>query len=166
MSETICPWLAAPVRRNLDRSWRLSPRLRRRRTMHVQAIISSHPDVRGNVNPALITCIEECFGCGQTCTSCADACLGEDMVKDLKQCIRSCLDCADVCLATGTTATRRTGTNEEVIRRMLDACATACATCAQEGEKHAAMHEHCRICGEACRRCEGACRDALQSMQS
>ena len=134
--------------------------------MHVQEIISRHPDVRGSTNAALIRCIEECFDCGQTCTSCADACLGEDMVQRLKQCIRNCLDCADVCLAVGTVASRRTGSNEEVIRRMLEACATACAACAQECERHAAHHDHCRVCGEACRRCEQACRDALQSMQA
>ncbi len=134
--------------------------------MHAQEIISRHPDVRGNTNAALIRCIEECFDCGQICTSCADACLGEDMVQQMKQCIRACLDCADVCLATGTTASRRTGSNEDVIRRMLEACAAACAACAQECEQHAAHHDHCRICGEACRRCQHACRDALQSMQA
>ena len=134
--------------------------------MHAREMISTHPDVRGNANEALIRAIEECFDCGQACTSCADACLGEDMVGDLKQCIRTCLDCADVCLATGTTASRRTGSNEDVIRRMLEACATACAACAAECEKHASHHEHCRICGEACRRCEQACREALQSMQA
>ncbi len=133
--------------------------------MHAREIISTHPDVRGAVNEALVRCIDECFDCGQTCTACADACLGEDMVQQMRQCIRACSDCADVCLATGTTASRRTGGNEDVIRRMLEACATACGACAQECEKHAQHHEHCRICGEACRRCENACRDALQSLK-
>ena len=132
--------------------------------MHVHQMISTHPDVRGNTNPDLIRCIEECFDCSQACTSCADACLGEGMVDRLKQCIRTCLDCADVCLAAGTVATRRTGGNEEVIRPMLEACAVACARSAEECERHAGHHDHCRVCGEACRRCEQACRDALRTL--
>jgi len=87
------------------------------------------------------------------------------MAQQLKPCIRTCLDCGDVCLATGATASRRTGSNEDVIRRMLEACATACAACAAECETHAPHHEHCRVCGEACRRCEAACREALRSLQ-
>ncbi|MGQ7794618.1 four-helix bundle copper-binding protein [Faunimonas sp. B44] len=132
--------------------------------MQSHQIISTHPDVRGNTNDVLIRCIDECFSCAQTCVSCADACLAESMVQQLRQCIRLNLDCADVCAATGTIATRRTGSNEQVIRLMLQACQTACRLCAEECEKHANMHEHCRICAEACRRCETACEQALRSM--
>ncbi|MHB2170134.1 four-helix bundle copper-binding protein [Alsobacter sp. R-9] len=131
--------------------------------MHAQAMISTHPHVRGSTNAALIQAIEECYACAQACTSCADACIGEESVRELVQCIRLNLDCADVCLATGATGTRRSGSNEELIRRMLDACAVACRLCAAECESHAGHHEHCRICGESCRRCENACREALRS---
>jgi hypothetical protein len=134
------------------------------RPMHALEIISTHPHVRGNTNDALIRCIEECYDCAQTCTSCADACIGEDMVKDLRQCIRACLDCADLCAVTGAVATRRTGSNEDVIRRMLEVCEVACRLCAAECERHAGHHEHCRICGDACRRCERACNEARQSI--
>lgn len=129
--------------------------------MLAREMIATHPHVRGNTNDALIRCIEECFVCAQTCIACADACLGEEMVAELTQCIRLNNDCADVCISTGKVASRRTGSDQEVIRRMLDACATACGLCAAECEKHAERHEHCRICAEACRRCEQACRDAL-----
>lgn len=84
--------------------------------MHAQQIISTHPHVRGNTNDALIRCIEECYDCAQTCTACADACLAEDRVKDLTQCIRMCLDCTDVCAATGSLASRRTGSDEILLR--------------------------------------------------
>ncbi|HSV28865.1 MAG TPA: four-helix bundle copper-binding protein, partial [Candidatus Omnitrophota bacterium] len=83
---------------------------------------------------------------------------------ELVQCIRLNMDCADVCVATGAVATRRSGSNEQVIRAMLDACATACRLCAEECERHASDHEHCRICAEACRNCEDACQKAQQSM--
>ena len=132
--------------------------------MRVREMIATHPSVRGNVNDALIAAIEACYECAQTCTSCADACLAEEMVAQMRQCIRLNLDCADVCAATAALANRRTGTNEEVIRRMLDACVTACRLCGEECGRHAREHEHCRICAEACRRCEQACQEALRSM--
>ncbi|RTL63959.1 MAG: four-helix bundle copper-binding protein [Hyphomicrobiales bacterium] len=133
--------------------------------MQVHEIIRMHPHVRGQNNDALVRCIEECASCAQVCTSCADACLGEDGVKMLTQCIRLDLDCADICNATARIATRRTGADEEMIRRMLDTCAAACRLCADECEKHAQMHEHCRICAEACRRCLEACEQAGQGMR-
>jgi hypothetical protein len=133
--------------------------------MHTREIISTHPNVRGNANDALIHCIEECYDCAQTCVTCADACLGESKVADLVQCIRMNMDCADVCAATGAVATRRSGSNEIVIRTMLEACAIACRLCAEECDRHAGMHEHCRICAEACRDREDACRKAMQSMR-
>lgn len=132
--------------------------------MHAHEMISMHPEVKGNTNDVLIRCIEECYDCAQVCTSCADACLGEEMVAQLRQCIRLNLDCADICAATGSVASRRTGSNEEVIMRMLEACAVACRVCGEECQRHADMHEHCRVCAESCRRCEQACRDAMQSI--
>jgi hypothetical protein len=81
-------------------------------------------------------------------------------VADLRQCIRLDLDCADLCRATGSVASRRTGTNDEVVRRLIEACAEACRLCAEECETHASHHEHCRVCAETCRQCESACREA------
>ena len=69
--------------------------------MQATQMIQTHPDVQGNMNEALVRCIEECYSCAQTCTSCADACLAEGMVEQLRQCIRLNLDCADVCIAAG-----------------------------------------------------------------
>lgn len=131
--------------------------------MHVQQMISNHPQVRGGTNEALIDCIEACYDCAQACTACADACLAEDMVRDLTQCIRLNLDCADVCMATGQVASRRTGTNELVIKRMIETCAEACRLCGEECAKHTQM-EHCRVCAYACRRCETLCRQAADSI--
>ena len=45
--------------------------------MHVREMIGTHPAAQGQVNDALIRCIEECYSCAQICTSCADACLSE-----------------------------------------------------------------------------------------
>ncbi len=87
--------------------------------MRTEQMIATHPEVRGNVNRSLIAAIDELYACTQACTSCADACIAEEMVAHLRQCIRFNLDCADVCAATSTIATRRTGSNEELIRSML-----------------------------------------------
>lgn len=126
--------------------------------MQAQQMISTHPDVRGqHINSALIDCIEQCYSCAQTCTSCADACLAEKMVDELRQCIRLDLDCADICNVTGRIATRMTGSDEEVLRRMLDTCAAACRLCGEECARHAEKHEHCRICAQACSQCMVAC---------
>ncbi len=132
--------------------------------MQAMDMLRTHPNVMGKVNEALVRCIDECRACASACTICADACLGESAVRELTQCIRLNNDCADVCLATGAIASRRTGSDEELIRRMLDACAVACRNCGAECGRHAAMHEHCGICAEACRRCESACSEALRSM--
>jgi hypothetical protein len=134
--------------------------------MHVEAMISTHPHAPGTANGALIRCIQECYACAQACGSCADACLGEPTVSDLTQCIRLNLDCADVCIVAGRIASRRTGTDEVILKRMLKTCAEACRLCGEECARHAGMHEHCRVCAEACRSCERACREAAETIAS
>jgi hypothetical protein len=39
----------------------------------------------------------------------------------------------------------------------------ACRLCADECERHAGRHEHCRLCAQACRTCEHACRHLMQA---
>lgn len=129
--------------------------------MHTQQMVNAHPDVRGSTSNALIKCIDECHACAQACLSCADACIGEEMVARLKQCIRLNLDCADVCDGTAKLASRRTGSDESLLRDMLEICARACAMCADECAKHADHHEHCRICASDCRDCQQACELAM-----
>jgi hypothetical protein len=109
----------------------------------------------------LTECIEACFECAQVCTACADACLSEDMGAELTKCIRTDLDCADMCETTGRVPSRHTGYDANLIHTVLQACATACRSCGDECDRHAGMHEHCRICVEACRRCVQACNDLL-----
>jgi hypothetical protein len=98
--------------------------------------------------------------CAKMCLSCADACAAEKM--DMRQCIRTCLDCADVCEAAARLGLRRTGSNEDVLREMLEFCARVCDACATECEKH--DHEHCRLCAQMCRECADDCRNAAASV--
>ncbi|MEW1976515.1 four-helix bundle copper-binding protein [Microbacterium profundi] len=118
-------------------------------------------DLGGIDQQKLTTCIEACLECAQACTACADACLSEDMVTELTKCIRTNMDCADLCETTARVLSRHTGYDANLTRATLDACRMACASCADECERHAGMHEHCRVCAEACRRCEEACAALL-----
>lgn len=129
---------------------------------HIDKMLETHPQSRGG-NAALAECVTHCHDCAATCTSCADACLGEATVSELRRCIRLNLDCADICAATANVLTRQTLTPTDVVQRQLEACAAACRSCAEECEKHATHHEHCRVCAEACRACERACQEMLQA---
>lgn len=131
--------------------------------MSVQEIIRTHPQAADDAD-ALTRCIEECFTCAATCTSCADACLGEETVRELVRCIRLNLDCAGICAATGGVLARQTAFEPQLARHIVEVCAEACRTCAEECGRHASHHEHCRVCAEACRRCEQACSDVLSAI--
>jgi hypothetical protein len=110
---------------------------------------------------ALAACIHACFDCAQTCVACTDACLGEDEPAELRRRITLCLNCADVCQAAGRVLSRQTAYDATVSRATLEACLTLCRTCVEECDRHATMHEHCRICAEVCRSCEQACQQLL-----
>lgn len=133
--------------------------------MTTTSMITAHPNPTDNVDTdKLAEAIDAALACVQACTSCADACLAEEEVAELRNCIRTDLDCADICATTASVLSRRTGNNLTVVKAQLEACRVACATCAEECEHHAGMHDHCRICAEACRRCEQACADLLAAM--
>lgn len=116
---------------------------------------------------ALAACIDACFECENVCSSCADACLGEqEHLRHLVHCIRLNLDCADVCGTTGRVLSRLTQPDQNVLRAQLQACLAACQACGQECEMHARDMNmgHCAVCAESCRRCEQACRALLDSV--
>lgn len=132
---------------------------------HAADMIRTHPeDLTGPDADVLAAAIDACFDCAQTCTACADACLGEDMVAELRHCIRTDLDCAAVCLATGQVLSRRTGHTTDVLRTLVEACLAICRSCAEECRGHAEMHDHCRVCAEACERCVTACEALLATL--
>ena len=104
--------------------------------MSIRKMIALHPDVQGHhVNQPL-----------------------GDAVHHLMYCAKMCLSCADVCEAACRVALRRSGSNEEVLRDVLELCARVCEACAAECEKH--DHEHCKLCAQICRECAADCRHA------
>ena len=132
--------------------------------MNAQAILEKHPQPMNLNASAVAEVVESAFDCVQVCTSCADACLSEEMVADLRHCIRLDLDCADVCEATARVFSRQTQPEMTLLKAQLEACATACKLCGDECEQHAEMHEHCKVCMESCRRCEEACNNLMQQL--
>ena len=123
-------------------------------------MIDTTPAPTGYERDALVRGIEACYECAQVCTACADACLGEDSVAELRRCITLDLNCADICGAAGRALSRQTEYDSDVSGALLRACRDVCRRCADECEQHAAMHANCRVCAEACRACADAC-DAL-----
>jgi hypothetical protein len=125
--------------------------------MRLQEILSTRPRKPRMGVPEISSYIQTVFECADACLACADACLAEENVQDLVRCIRINTDCAEICEVTGKLLSRQTEADSAVIRAQLQACLAACQACAEECDKHAQMHEHCRICALACRECEEAC---------
>ena len=124
--------------------------------MSIRKMIALHPNVDGHVNQPLGDAVHHAMYCAKMALSCADACSAETM--DMSQCIRLCLDVADICEATTRVGLRRTGSNPEIVREMLELCARACDACAAECERH--DHGHCKLCAQICRECAADCRHA------
>jgi hypothetical protein len=113
----------------------------------------------------LAAAIDAITDCAQACIADTDADLGEQNVAEMVRCIRLCLDCADVCTAAAGVTSRPAGYDPSVTKPLLEACVAICKSCGDECERHARMHEHCRVCAEACRRCEQACRELLNALK-
>ena len=133
--------------------------------MTVEEMLRLHPQPLDVDRSLLLRCIEECVDCAATCTSCADASLGEDDVPELVRSVRLNLDCADSCETTGRIVIRQTQPDLAVTRAAIEECAIACRACAEECDRHAAHHEHCRVCADCCRRCEQACNDLVAALR-
>lgn len=126
--------------------------------MSTREMLDTHP-ARDTFDPAeLSEAIDHLSACIASCQICADACLHEDDVVAMRNCIQTDLNCADVCAAT-LRIISRPGPDGHTWRVMLEACVTACEECAEDCEAH--DHEHCRLCARHCRACAEACRALL-----
>jgi uncharacterized membrane protein len=126
----------------------------------VERMLRTNPEPPFASADRLSACIHACVECAQTCTACADACLGEQD-RALARCIRINLDCADLCTAASRVLSRQLAPELGVISMTLQLCAAVCDACADECQRHAAMHTHCDVGATACRRCTDACRALL-----
>ncbi|HSS94750.1 MAG TPA: four-helix bundle copper-binding protein [Candidatus Dormibacteraeota bacterium] len=112
----------------------------------------------------LAAAIDALSDCVQACTADVDADLSESDLADMVKCIRLCVHCTDVCAATLGVVSRPAEYDGNVTKPLVEACVAICKSCGDECERHAHMHAHCRVCGEACRRCEQACRELLAAI--
>lgn len=115
----------------------------------------------------LAACVEACFGCGQTCTTCADACLA-DMPGEMGRCIAQCTNCADLCMTAGRILSRpsRGGHNTVLVRALLQACLESTRICLAECESHADDMEVCRLCADSCQNTNRCCAEILEVMDA
>nr|WP_277111465.1 four-helix bundle copper-binding protein [Chryseobacterium taklimakanense] len=102
-------------------------------------------------NENLIHALGKCIN---ACNYCADACLDEDDVKMMVNCIRTDRVCAEMC----STVTQVLSMNYPNVKDLLLVCIRICEECATECEKHAHHMDHCAECAKACRECAEACK--------
>jgi uncharacterized membrane protein len=132
---------------------------------YARQMLDTYPHTFNVDAGVLAATIDALTDCAQACTADTDADLSEQNVTDMVKCIRLCLNCADVCTATIAVTSRQAEYDANVAKPLLEACAAICQSCGDECERHAQMHEHCRICEQACRRCEQACRELLAAIK-
>jgi exosome complex RNA-binding protein Csl4 len=132
---------------------------------YARQMLDTYPRTDSAGADVLAAAIDALSDCAQACNADNAADLSEQNVTEMVSCIRLCLDCADICTATAGVISRQAQYDASVTRPLLGACVAICKSCGDECERHAHMHEHCRICAEACRRCERACRDLLDALQ-
>lgn len=89
--------------------------------------------------------------CASACEECLDACLDEDNMEMLADCMRSDRDCAKICQV----AASYVASNSPFTGSVLTLCEEICISCSEACEKH--EHLHCQTCAKACRECAEAC---------
>lgn len=130
----------------------------------LRKMFSTHPNPASDAGEAAFALVSAATECSAVCTTCADACLEESNVAELRGCIRTNLDCAEICAVTARLISRPGEQEKSVLQAQLEACAAACRACAEECERHAEHMDHCRICAEVCRRCAEACERMIKAL--
>ena len=131
---------------------------------YARQMLSAYPDQSRIDAGVLASAIDALSDCIQACTADVDADLGESDLADMVKCVRLCVHCTDVCAATLGVVSRPAEYDANVTKPLVEACVAICKSCADECERHAEMHAHCRLCGDACRRCEQACHKLLDAI--
>lgn len=90
--------------------------------------------------------------CVNTCNHCFSACLKEDNIKMMTDCIRLDKECAEVCSFTILMFHK-----SKFVGKYLELCMNVCEACGEECGKF--EHEHCKECAQKCKECAKACRE-------
>ena len=102
-------------------------------------------------------CIQACHACAIACEHRHAACLAEDDVGMMTECIRLDHDCADICRLAAAWIAR----GSQFAPQLCALCATLCEAYGTVCAKH--RNAHCQACAEACRSCAAECRRISQS---
>lgn len=129
----------------------------------VDRMLAASPVARAGGSDVVAAAIVACQDGAQAATACADACIGEESVDELTDCIRALLNAADICTSTAKVLSR-TVTEPSVIRAVLAATWTAARYAREQCQEHMPIHHHCDICAQACRAVEVSCRELLEDM--
>ncbi|WP_233880905.1 four-helix bundle copper-binding protein [Virgibacillus halodenitrificans] len=97
----------------------------------------------------LLNVLHECM---EACNHCYNACLQEDDIKMMADCIRLDRECADICGYLEQAISRGT----PFVPELASVCAKICEACGNECKKH--DHAHCQACAEACLKCAEECK--------
>src|SRR5258707_4132748 len=116
---------------------------------YARQMLDTYPRTINVDASVLAATIDALTDCTQACTADADADLGEQNLAEMVTCIRLCLDCADICTATAGVTSRQAEYDANITKPLLEACVASCKSCGDECERHAQMHEHCRVCAQA-----------------
>jgi len=98
---------------------------------------------------------EKLAKCIIACNYCFNACLGEEDLHMMVQCIKLDKACGEIC----STALSLVSSQSVFADDYLELCAKVCEQCAEECGKH--QNEHCQDCAKACRECAEACKAAI-----
>ncbi|PLT27534.1 four-helix bundle copper-binding protein [Peribacillus deserti] len=101
---------------------------------------------------SLIQALHDCMA---ACNHCFDACLMEDHVEVMRECIRLDRECADYCAYFEQALSKGT----PFVSELANVCATICEACGNECKRH--EHDHCQRCAEACFACADQCRNLV-----
>lgn len=95
------------------------------------------------------------YECQSACKYCFNACLEEENIDMLRQCIKQTVQCAEMCEHTASSLAYTGDFTHDV----LGICIQACEACAAACRQHS--HLHCLECAKACSECAAACRQYL-----
>jgi hypothetical protein len=130
----------------------------------LEAVIAGSSTLENVHIKSLAHCIEVCLQCATSCTACADECLDEPELAEMRRCIRLNVDCADIVSTIARLLSRRGEPDLAALRACLEAGTSIANACAAETLKHAGTYEYCRLTGEICVVCARECEEALSMM--
>lgn len=109
------------------------------------------------VHAGMAEAARACVAAELACAAWLSAALRRSNLDKWRGCIALTLDCLDVCAATGKILTRGLDSDPAVLAALLDACASACATCGAECHRLGTGYPLCLTCGDVCLRTQLEC---------